>query len=450
MAIGFDYGTANCSVAQMQNGMVKAVPLVGEDFYIPSSLCAPSRESVTEYLYRHMNILPEGNVSEGLLRSSINANRDEGFEVLESDVQFGKMAMAQYLEDPTEFYYVKSPKSFLGTLGLSPIRLAIFEDLVCAMMVNVKRSVESSLQREVNDAVIGRPVNFHNRGGERSNQQAISILDKAARRAGFKHVEYLYEPVAAGLDYEANLTSEKIVLVVDVGGGTTDCSMVKMGPNWVGKLDRSESMISHSGKFVGGNDLDIAITFKRLMAEFGKGTESKSGRPIPTMHYWDAMAINDVEAQRKFYAFDNYSELKQVATNAKAKDKVSRLLRVYEDTLSYSIVQQAENAKIALGTNSIHNTLIDLKSEILEIPVSVEEMENAIESPLKKITSLVEESVKQAGVMPDSIYITGGSARSPIIRNAIKSVLPNTPIASGDFDGSVTSGLARWADLCFK
>ena len=77
-------------------------------------------------------------------------------------------------------------------------------------------------------------------------------------------------------------------------------------------------------------------------------------------------------------------------------------------------------------------------------------MRESIETPLKKMKDLVKETVQQAGIIPDTVYITGGSARSPILREAITSVLPNVPIASGDYDGSVTSGLAHWADICFK
>ncbi|WP_236631542.1 molecular chaperone [Endozoicomonas numazuensis] len=268
MALGFDYGTANCSVAHRVDGEIQPIPLMAEERYIPSTLSAPNREAVSEYLYRFMNILPEGKVGEALLSRSMRTNKEEGIHLLADDVRFGQQATALYLEDPTETYYVKSPKSFLGLLGLRDIQLSIFEDLVCAMMANVKCLAEQSLQKDCPQVVIGRPVNFHNRGGEKSNLQALAILRRAASRAGFKDIEFQYEPVAAGLEYESTLTEDKTVLVVDIGGGTTDCSMLKMGPSWFEKEDRADSMIAHSGKFIGGNDLDIAIAFKRFMTEF--------------------------------------------------------------------------------------------------------------------------------------------------------------------------------------
>ena len=450
MALGFDYGTANCSVARIVDGNSQTISLVNGESCISSTLSAPNRESVSEFLYRHMNILPVGEIGKALLSRSISFNRNEGIKLLPDEVRFGREATDLYLQDPTEYYYVKSPKSFLGVLGLRDFQLAVFEDLVCAMMANVKQQAEVSSNKVFDQVVIGRPVNFHKMGGEKSNRQAQDILLSAATRAGFKDIEFQFEPVAAGLEYESTLTTNQIVLVVDVGGGTTDCSMIEMGPRWFGKADRKESMIAHSGKFVGGNDMDIAIAFKHFMPEFGKDTNRISGRPVPTMQYWDALAINDVEAQRRFYAHNNLSELTRLTTEAVQPEKVSRLTRIHEDTLSHRIVQEAEDVKIALGTSVSHAANIDLLNELLSISLGTEQMEEAIITPLKDITNLVRESVIQSGVQPDVVYITGGSARSPIIREAIKAVLPEVPLVSGDFDGSVTSGLARWADVCFK
>ncbi|MGI9276369.1 MAG: molecular chaperone, partial [Endozoicomonas sp.] len=96
MALGFDYGTSNCSVAHMVDGNVQPIPLVSDECYIPSTLSAPSRESVSEFLYRYMNILPAGETGEGLLSSSIKSNKNEGIHLLSDDVRFGKQATALY------------------------------------------------------------------------------------------------------------------------------------------------------------------------------------------------------------------------------------------------------------------------------------------------------------------------------------------------------------------
>lgn len=450
MPIGFDFGTANCSVAQVVNNNVVNVPLCGEGIYIHSTLCAPSRQVVSEYLFTHFNISPMSETGDMLLRSAMNTNVREQIDIVADDVRFGQRATALYLEDPTESYYVKSPKSFLGLLGLDEIRYAIFEDVICAMMANIKRTVEQKLDKSIEETVIGRPITFHHRGGEKSNQQAEGILRRAAQRAGFKHIEFQFEPVAAGLEYEASLTSEKNVLVVDIGGGTSDCSLIRMGPKWVGKFERSETLLGHAGSFTGGNDFDIHLANKRFMPEFGKNTDFKNGLPMPNTPFWDSIAINDVIAQRNFYQKSNYRELVSFKRDAVEAEKFARILDVYENTLGHSIVAEAEQAKIALSNETDYEATLELSLEDLKIPVSSEQMESAIQTPLGKIKRLVTEAINQAQDKPDEIFITGGSARSPVIRAAVKSVVGDIPIANGDYFGSVTSGLARWADMCFR
>lgn len=449
MSIGFDYGTANCSVAQLVNGQVQQIPLVGDDYYIASTLCAPTSEVVSEYLFRVLNIKPHDSVGEGVLRRAIKLNDEEGLDVRGDDVKFGREALDLYLEDPKDVYYVKSPKSFLGAMGLRDMQLSFFEDLVCAMMANIRLKTEATLQKEVTQTVIGRPVNFLGRGGEESNIQAEDILRRAANRAGFKDVEFQFEPVAAGLEYEASLTEDKNVLVVDIGGGTTDCSFLRMGPSWAGKQDRRDSLLAHSGQMVGGNDLDIFTAFKRFMSEFGMGTQTLAGLEIPTTQFWNPIAINDVQAQRKFYAHDNLKTLKGMVKDAKQPEKLRRLVELHQGTMGYAVIREAEQTKIALGEQDSYQALIHLENEAVSIPVLKNQMEEVIAIPTAKIQALVEEAIKQSGIKPDVVYMTGGSARSPILTNAVKTLLPDTQIVSGNYFGSVTAGLARWSNLIY-
>ena len=123
-------------------------------------LCAPTREAVSEWLYRHHDVPTHSDENQALLRRAIAANRDEDIEVLRNSVQFGLASLQQYVEDPEEVYFVKSPKSFLGASGLKPQQVALFEDLVCAMMLHIKLQAESQLPELIDQAVIGRPINF--------------------------------------------------------------------------------------------------------------------------------------------------------------------------------------------------------------------------------------------------------------------------------------------------
>ncbi|MFI3275516.1 molecular chaperone, partial [Vibrio sp.] len=342
------------------------------------------------------------------------------------------------------------PKSFLGASGLHDVQVSFFEDLVCAMMANIKHQAERTTQEQIKQAVIGRPINFHGRGGEEANRQAEDILTRAAKRAGFLDIAFQFEPVAAGLDYESTLTENQTVLVVDIGGGTTDCSLLEMGPSWSGQADRTQSLLAHSGQRVGGNDLDIYLAFKQLMSPFGMGSKGISGIDMPLTQFWNPIAINNVEAQKNFYSRENLAALKLLRKEASEPQKLDRLMKVYHDTLGYGIVRRAEETKIALAESAQYRAAISVASELVEVDISVEQMIDAIETPKSKMIELVKEAIQQGQKKPDVIYMTGGSARSPILREAVQQAVPNVPIVSGNYFGSVTAGLARWAEVCFK
>ncbi|EAY1378226.1 molecular chaperone [Salmonella enterica] len=450
MFIGFDYGTANCSVAIMRDGRPQLLTMENNSTLLPSMLCAPTREAVSEWLYRHHDVPTTDEETQALLRRAIRYNREEDIEVRAQSVQFGLASLAHYIDDPQEVWFVKSPKSFLGASGLKPQQVALFEDLVCAMMVHIRNTAHSQLPEAITQAVIGRPINFQGLGGDDANRQAQGILERAAKRAGFQEVVFQYEPVAAGLDYEATLREETRVLVVDIGGGTTDCSMLLMGPQWRQRADRENSLLGHSGCRVGGNDLDIALAFKNLMPLLGMGGETEKGIALPVLPWWNAVAINDVPAQSDFYSSANGRLLNDLVRNARDADKVALLLKVWGQRLSYRLVRCAEESKIALSGQVDVTARLPFISDDLAVAISQQGLEAALDQPLARILEQVQLALDSAQEKPDVIYLTGGSARSPLIKKALSEQLPGIPVAGGDDFGSVTAGLARWAEVVFR
>ncbi|XHA15085.1 molecular chaperone [Citrobacter farmeri] len=450
MFIGFDYGTANCSVAVMRDGKPQLLKMENGSTLLPSMLCAPTRESVSEWLYRHHDVPTPDNETQALLRRAIRFNRDEDIDVHASSVQFGLSSLGHYIDDPEEVYFVKSPKSFLGASGLKPQQVALFEDLVCAMMLHIRQQAQNQLPETITQAVIGRPINFQGLGGDEANRQAQGILERAAKRAGFQDVVFQYEPVAAGLDYEATLREEKRVLVVDIGGGTTDCSLLLMGPQWHHRADRESSLLGHSGCRVGGNDLDIALAFKHLMPLLGMGGETEKGIALPVLPWWNAVAINDVPAQSDFYSSATGRLLNDLVRDAREPEQVALLLKVWRQRLGYRLVRRAEEGKIALSAQPEINATLPFIRDDLATVISQQGLESALEQSLTRILEQVQLALDNAQEKPEVIYLTGGSARSPLIKKALTDKLPGIPVAGGDDFGSVTAGLARWAEVVFR
>lgn len=458
MFAGFDYGTSNCAVGvtkqNTEGRTVELLPLEGESQFIPSALYCPARELITEFV--GLNIQDQTRredyikLRSGALEQARRARREAHIDDTQRIIYVGNEAFEQYFDLPGEGYFVKSPKSFLGASGLRPEYVFFFEDIVSAMMQNIKQRAEQSLGHGLRHAVIGRPVNFQGLNSAESNRQAIDILTTSAKRAGFLSVEFLYEPLAAGLDFEANLTADKTVLVVDVGGGTTDCAMVRMGPGHRSREDRSQDFLGHSGERIGGNDLDILLAGKQLMPLFGMESTLKNGLPIPTKVYWDAVSTNDVSAQANFNHHKTTLHLEQLLRDASDPVFIERFINLRNERQNHHLVRSAEQCKVALLNNATSYVDLSYVEAGLGCEVSREQLSESIRRPLQKMASLMDEAITQAGCPPDLVYLTGGSGKSRDIRRAITDKLGAVDVLDGNHFGSVTAGLTLWAEKLFS
>lgn len=453
MFVGFDYGSANCAVGIMNEGNISLLPIGDNSHYLSSTLYAYDKELIAEAVYINLPTSLQAEYAKSrraqLSRAKI-IRRELDLTPNEQVVFFGHEALQAYLDMPEEGFYVRSPKSFLGATGLRTDQIALFEDIVTLMMQYIKKIadnalIEKGINGKLNYAVIGRPVNFQRIGGEQSNIQAEAILSLAAKRAGFKNVAFLFEPLAAGMDYESQLTANKTVLVVDVGGGTTDCSVVRMGPDFQHKADRSDDFLGHSGQRVGGNDLDISTAMQAFMPCCGLKSQLVTGKPIPSNPFWNAVAVNDINAQREFASLSCKKLIEDLIKDACEPHLLKRILKVQQHHYSYQIVRCAENAKILLSNSDCTAIKLDFIEPDLSVDVSNDAFKLAVTPTINMIKQLMLAAVSKAGVIPDVIYVTGGTARSPVVLNEIKALYPKTEVVIGDYFGSVTAGLTRWA-----
>jgi len=456
MFVGFDYGTSNCAIGVMNNMNtgVNLLPLDQGRAFMTSTLYAIERELICEYVGQHIPSKQMQtdylHIRRGLLSQAQKVRINEDIRANEQSLFFGNEAFEQYLEMPSEGYFIKSPKSFLGASGLRPAFVHFFEDIVTAMMLGIKQRAEQTLQHDISHTVIGRPVNFQGLNAEKSNQQALKILTTSAHRAGFKSVEFLFEPLAAGLDFETKLETNKIVLVVDIGGGTSDCAMVRMGPNYRNKTDRSPDFLGHTGERIGGNDLDIQLAGKEFMPLFGMKSLLKNGHQMPTQFFWDAVTTNDAGAQADYNSQQTESALLKLLSDTTEPALLQRFINLRHEKQNHQIVRSAEQGKIALSENSIEQVDLSYVEPLLSCDVTRKQFSKAIERPLEKMTKLMSEAVKQAGCKPDLIYITGGSAKSLAIQQAVRHKFGDIEVVDGDHFGSVAAGLTLWAKKLFS
>lgn len=455
MFVGFDYGTSNCAMSWLDNGRATLIPLYDDDAFVPSTLYALERSFIAELIAQQ---LPDGDTKIDYARSRSSLLGQARAGKIEHDIDqvrdglfFGGEAIVHYISAPGEGYFIKSPKSFLGASGLRQQSVDFFEDVVAAMMLNVKNRAEQFLQRAITQVVIGRPVNFQGINSRESNQQAQTILAAAGKRVGFTDIEFLFEPLAAGFDFETRLTENKTVLVVDVGGGTTDCSMVLMGPAHIKQIDRTQDFLGHTGERIGGNDFDIQLAQKILMPHFGMLSQLKTGLPMPLMPFVNAMAINDIGAQTEFYDAKTGFLLERLTRETFEPELLDRFITMRNDRHNFAVVREAELGKIALSAQEQHKFPLEFIERGLAPECNAQDYANVSEQLLQKIAALISEVTQQAGAQPEVVYITGGSAKSPLIRKLIRELFGNEiAIVDGDHFGSVAAGLGVWAERVFR
>jgi hypothetical chaperone protein len=427
MHAGFDYGTSNCSIGIVRGGRVELLALENGESQIPSTLYAPRPPRQDR-------------------RAAIDVRGIDLAALPFESLRFGTAALRAYLREPLEGYFVKSPKSFLGARGLAPELRGRFVAVVGAMMENVKRTAEAACSASIDRVVVGRPVHFQGAAGVEEDARALAMLREAARAAGFREVAFQLEPMAAAMDYEVGLTREERVLVLDIGGGTTDCSFVRVGPHRRDSLDRDGDVLGHGGERIGGNDYDQFLALRALAPALGFGDVLKSGLPIPNTYFVDAVSVNDVNAQLRFSSAACRRELARYAREARDPVRVRRLLDVQRTRQTFRLVRSAEEAKIALSDAASVPVDLGYLELGLAVEVTREELRRSAERLLAHLAGLVGEVIAQAQTSPDVVYLTGGMASATIVRRFLREQLGDTKVVDGDHFASVTTGLTVWAE----
>jgi len=484
MFAGLDFGTSNCSIGVINNNEPALVPLEDGETRLSSCIflehgvikaeevsqlelskrvraekTAQSKRNNSGNNYRNQRILNDDALINIVRKQLRKENREKAkttqkaqsvMQALQSnsEVIFGKEAELAHISDPENGFYIKSPKSFLGA-NISDTQQVVFSTVVEKMLGFIKQETEYVKGNELDQVVIGRPVNFHGLQGNDGNVQALHIIHKAAKKVGFKDIEFLMEPVAAAYDYERQLKNDRVVLILDMGGGTTDCSMIKLGPSHINLPSRENCILSYSGKRLGGIDLDNKLALMTIMPHFGKNSSLTNGLPVPITLFSQAVNINDVRAQQEFSSHRTGNELARFCMMTKDK-RLERLKQLRDRKLGLRLNQSAERAKIYLSANQSIDLALDYIEDDFFVHICRDELGDAIKDELRQFELLINDSLRQAGTQPDTIFVTGGTAISPVIQAWIHSIFPNVEIVIGNHFGSVTSGLVTHAQRLFK
>lgn len=416
-ACGVDFGTSNSTVGWVRPGSMPG----------PGSTAQGGSALLT---------LEDGKAT---LPSVVFFNADD------EEVRYGRAALADYLEG-YEGRLMRSLKSLLGTSlmdGQTEVggRALPFRLLLAQFIGEVKRRAEAQAGRGFERAVFGRPVFFID-DNPVADKLAEDTLAEVARHVGFREIAFQYEPIAAAFDYESQIDREELVLIADIGGGTSDFSLVRLGPGRAGKPERRDDILATGGVHIGGTDFDKYLSLATVMPLLGYQSTLRSGAEIPSSYYFNLATWHTIN---QAYTRKSIAQLDDLVRDAREPAKLTRLQGLIEERAGHWLAMQVEGAKIGLSDAAAVELELDRLAPPETLLVQRASFENAIGQLLDAIDATVLRLLGDAGVAPgevDTVFFTGGSSGVGLLRSRIGALVPDARKVEGDLFGSIGAGLA--------
>ncbi|MGP1629597.1 MAG: Hsp70 family protein [Giesbergeria sp.] len=368
------------------------------------------------------------------------------FNAEDHSTHFGRDAIEQYLSG-TEGRLMRSLKSLLGSALLQDQTavhntMVSYRDIIAMYLQMLAQKARGALGGMPGRVVMGRPVHFVD-GDAARDQQAEDALRDAALSAGFASVSFQLEPIAAALDYEQRITRESLVLVVDIGGGTSDFTVVRLGPQRMQHTDRSSDMLATTGVHIGGTDFDRRLSLELLMPLLGFRHLGPSGREVPSSVFFDLSTWHLIQWLYSPRAQRDAQNLRTDYTDARLH---ARLMQVLNERLGHRMANTVEQAKIAASMGAVDVPMpLDWIEPGLAAGLTAQGLTDYLDQPLQQVVACAQECVQLAGLGArglDAIYLTGGSSALQPLREALRQALPGIPQVEGDLFGGVAAGLA--------
>jgi hypothetical chaperone protein len=367
------------------------------------------------------------------------------FNAEEADVSFGRAALADYLAG-YEGRLMRSLKSLLGTSlidGQTEVlgQALPFRMLLAQFIAELKKRAETAADRSFERAVFGRPVYFIDDDAN-ADRLAEDTLRDIALAAGYREVAFQFEPIAAAFDYESRIDREELVLIADIGGGTSDFSLIRLGPQRAGRPERRDDILANGGVHIGGTDFDKYLSLSCVMPLLGMGSRLKSNSEVPSSYYFHLATWHTINLA---YTQRAERELQDIHRDAIERDKLGRLLHLVRERAGHWLALRVEEGKIALSDTGHAELALDRLSPSQTLALDRVRFDAAI----GHLTAAVERTVctllRDAGIAPDAVdtvFFTGGSSGVPLLRDRIAATVPLARKVEGDRFGSIGAGLA--------
>lgn len=425
--LGIDFGTTNSSLGLLVNGEVRMVQF-------PSLAGSSASSRSLLYLQRGMG-RPGKPVSAWTGAAGIE-------HYLETDP----------FDDAVQGRLIQSLKSYLSSRHLTGTeifgRQYGFEELVARMLRDLRLRASEHLGFEVTRALFGRPVVFVGAETDEENDFAVSRLRAAYLQAGFTHVDFAMEPVAAAYAYQSTVDRDELLLIGDFGGGTTDFSLLRVGP--AARAGAGPKVLGTTGVGIAGDAFDARIVRRLISPALGSESQARSlGKLLPALPAWVYANLERWHTLSFLRTREVHAMLRTAEKNALEPGKIEALRAVVEHDLGYRLHQAVQRVKVELSHQAEAEFVLDTEALHLRTPVTRADFEGWIDPELTRMKASLDELLQRTGTQPeavDRVFLTGGTSLVPAVRRVFTGRFGEDRVRSGEAFTSVAYGLALMAE----
>jgi hypothetical chaperone protein len=421
LSIGIDFGTTNSSIARASSG--GGVELVS----FPTATA--TTESFRSILY-------------------LEQHKQAGRSQVKSFT--GPAGIEHYLAAENKGRLIQSLKSYLSSRSLTGTevfgRRYTVEDLISRILTDLRQSAERQFGEPVRHATVGRPVRFVGADSGEDDDFATGRLREAFLHAGFESVDFEMEPIAAAYAYESTLDHDELILIGDFGGGTSDFSLLHVGPGVRARGRSAKDLLGNSGLGLAGDTFDARIVRKLVSPALGADSLARSlNKLLPAVPAW-IYANLERWHYLSFLKTRNVSQiLKSAHANALEPEKIEALINLIDEDLGYQLHQAVQRLKIELSHEETARFQFRDGSMNIQSVVTREEFESWIVDDLESIERCVDGLLETSGIAAiavDRVFLTGGTSFVPAVRRIFETRFTAPRVRTGNEFTSVARGLA--------
>lgn len=364
------------------------------------------------------------------------------------DAAFGQAALRRYVDSGLRGRLLRSIKRHLGSQSFEATRIGnrrlTIEEIAGTYLRFMRERACQHYAKDIDRVVLGRPARFSDRA--QGDELAIARLSEAARLAGFREVWFCYEPVAAAYDFANHSEQSRIVLIADLGGGTSDFTVVRLHP----EAFSPEDVLAVGGISIAGDALDGALVREIVAPLFGSTAPYRlpAGSNVLTMpgellHLLCSPARLTLANERA--VVENLDAIRRGLLEDDDAAKLRRFTTLVADAVGYQFYEAVEMTKIALSTRDLSNLCFAYPGIDLDRPVSRSEFDAAVRFRVEQILAALDQTLNEAGLTASDIELTcltGGTSMVPVLELALRSRLPSSQVVRLRSHHSVVQGLA--------